>query len=96
MKTIVTSHPYPPIPLRSMDWQACFDGEEEDGPYGYGATETEAIEDLKRNRVQHWKRRANEGCAYWRINCQIRQVQRDWQTRFGTTNMELPKRFAVC
>ena len=47
MKTIVTSHPYPPIPLRSMDWQACFDGEEEDGPYGYGATEAEAIEDLK-------------------------------------------------
>ena len=43
---IVTKHIYPPIPLRSFDWCAYQEGTEEDGPYGYGATETEALENL--------------------------------------------------
>lgn len=35
-----------PIPTRKMDWVAYFADCEEDGQYGYGATEKEAIEDL--------------------------------------------------
>jgi hypothetical protein len=45
---IITRHIYPPIPLRQFDWCAYHDGEEETGHYGYGATEAEALEDLKR------------------------------------------------
>lgn len=45
---IVTSHIYPPIPIRDYDWCAYYDGEEE-GDCGYGATEAEAIRDLKDN-----------------------------------------------
>lgn len=30
-----------------MDWCAYYDGHEEEGNYGYGRTEAEAIEDLK-------------------------------------------------
>jgi hypothetical protein len=43
---IVTSHIFPPIPDRSMDWCAYYDGEEERGDYGYGPTEQAAINDL--------------------------------------------------
>jgi len=43
---ITTSHVCPPIPVRTSDWCASFDGREEDGPYGCGATEAEAITDL--------------------------------------------------
>ena len=46
---IVTSHIYPPIPDRSMDWCAYYDGEEERGDYGYGPTEQAAIDDLTAN-----------------------------------------------
>jgi hypothetical protein len=46
---IVTSHIFPPIPDRSMDWCAYYDGEEERGDYGYGPTEQAAIEDLTAN-----------------------------------------------
>lgn len=45
-KKIVTSHVYPPIPIRSWDWCAYPDGEEELGHYGWGATEAEAVEEL--------------------------------------------------
>ena len=44
---IVTTFVHPPIPIRSHDWCACIDGTEEDGPYGWGATEAEAIADLQ-------------------------------------------------
>ena len=44
---IITSFLYPPIPIRNHDWVAYLEGEEESGPYGYGKTEEEAIEDLK-------------------------------------------------
>ena len=43
---IKTSYLYPPIPLRDHDWCAYLDGREEDGPYGWGATEQAAIDDL--------------------------------------------------
>lgn len=46
---IVTVHEYPPIPIRSFDWRAYRDGDEEAGNYGYGRTEQEAIEDLLAN-----------------------------------------------
>ena len=42
---IRTAHDYPPIPYRNLDWSAWYDGHEE-GDYGHGATEAEAIQDL--------------------------------------------------
>ena len=49
MPEILTSHIYPPIPIRSFDWCAFFAEEEgyEDARIGWGATEEEAIADLK-------------------------------------------------
>jgi len=45
-RKIVTRFEHPPIPIRTMDWLAIYDGEEE-GAEGWGATEAEAIADLK-------------------------------------------------
>ena len=47
-KLIRTSYVNPPIPCRSMDWQATFDRHDPDQlqPVGYGATELEAVTDL--------------------------------------------------
>ena len=51
MPKIVTSYVFPPIPDRRFDWSAWRDGDEpnDDGQMtiGYGATEEEAIADLK-------------------------------------------------
>lgn len=49
---IRTSYVYPPIPIRAFDWSAVdddtYDGAEDSHcPIGHGATEQEAIEDLK-------------------------------------------------
>jgi len=44
---IRTTYVHPPIPIRTSDWCACVEGQEEDGPYGWGTTEAEAIADLK-------------------------------------------------
>ncbi len=46
MRKIVTSPTHSPLPVRQHDWCAHFDGEEEAGNYGYGATEAEAIADF--------------------------------------------------
>jgi hypothetical protein len=46
MRKIVTSPTHSPLPYRHYDWCAYFDGEEEAGNYGYGATEIEAIADF--------------------------------------------------
>jgi hypothetical protein len=45
---IKTEFVYPPIPVRAFDWQA-YDDDTYDGsgPVGTGATEAEAIDDLK-------------------------------------------------
>lgn len=47
---IITEFVYPPIPIRSMDWQAYYDGEEPDddgrAEFGTGVTEKAAIHDL--------------------------------------------------
>ena len=48
MAKIVTVNEFPPIPVRHFDWCAYWDGEEETGDYGYGATEQEAIDELLR------------------------------------------------
>lgn len=48
---IKTEFVYPPIPIRSQDWIAYFDGREEEGPYGSGETEQAAIEDL----IENWE-----------------------------------------
>lgn len=53
---VVTQYAPPPIPLRGFDWTAIdddtYDGS---GPVGYGATEQEAIADLRdRMPVQQW------------------------------------------
>lgn len=49
MRKIVTSHVFPPIPTRQFDWCAFYDGDEESGNYGYGATEAEAVKDFLEN-----------------------------------------------
>lgn len=43
---VKTEFTFPPIPVRDHDWHAWIDGLEEDGFYGHGCTEKEAIEDL--------------------------------------------------
>lgn len=45
---IVTAYDPKPIPPRQFDWSAADDGYEPGDPIGYGQTEAEAIEDLKR------------------------------------------------
>ena len=37
----------PAVPGSMFDWTAWIDGEEEDGPSGYGVTEDAAIQDLR-------------------------------------------------
>ena len=48
-RKIHTYNVAPPIPCREFDWCAWYDGDEEHGPRGWGATEAEAITDLKDN-----------------------------------------------
>lgn len=45
-RIIVTVYDAPPIPFRGVDWHAIYEGTEETGPYGRGATEDEAIANL--------------------------------------------------
>jgi hypothetical protein len=44
LRKINTTHVRPPIPDRSFDWQATFDGYEPGESIGTGATEQEAID----------------------------------------------------
>lgn len=44
---MITSYVCPPIPWRGADWCAYLDGDEECGPYGFGATEADAVLDLE-------------------------------------------------
>jgi len=46
-RKIITSHDYPPIPIRNYDWSAFREDYDEGDLIGYGATEKMAIEDLK-------------------------------------------------
>jgi hypothetical protein len=45
-RKIVTFYWAKPIPTNKFDWTAFYDGEEESGHYGFGATEAEAIADF--------------------------------------------------
>ena len=45
-KTILIHYEHPPIPDRSYDYVALFQGEEECAKYGYGATPQAALQDL--------------------------------------------------
>lgn len=47
MPKIITEFECPPIPSRAFDWCAVTDDYEPGAPIGYGATEAEAIADLK-------------------------------------------------
>jgi len=48
---IVTKHVYPPIPIRSFDWRAWVEGEDEETRVeGWGETEEKAIRDLRLQR----------------------------------------------
>ena len=48
-KKIITHHEFPPIPIRTFDWCAMRDGDDECGHrHGWGRTKAEAIEDLLR------------------------------------------------
>ena len=42
---IIITYVYPPIPIRSFDWQAYYDGYEE-GACGWGSTPKLALDDL--------------------------------------------------
>jgi hypothetical protein len=45
---IITRHDPPPIPIRCFDWSAVTDNYDGPGsPIGHGATEEEAVADLK-------------------------------------------------
>jgi len=49
-RRMITHHVFPPIPIRTSDWCAYYDDiGPEDGPCGWGATEEDAIRDLKEN-----------------------------------------------
>lgn len=63
MKKIVTNHVYPPIPVRTSDWCAHFDGEEEAGGYGWGRTEQEAIDDFVANLEELPCKNIDKRCA---------------------------------
>jgi hypothetical protein len=45
-RTIRLVHVAPPIPVYSCDWLAVYEGEEEDGPRGWGETPETALADL--------------------------------------------------
>lgn len=60
-RTIVTSYVNPPIPVRQYDWCAHYEGEEEAGNYGYGATEAEAIQDFIDNCQADHDERLGDG-----------------------------------
>jgi hypothetical protein len=62
-RKIVTSHVYPPIPVRNFDWSAYYEGDEEAGQYGYGATEAEAIADFIENFRDDCDLRLDGKCA---------------------------------
>lgn len=44
---IITTHVFPPIPIRRYDWSAVRDGYEPGQPIGWGYTEEQAIHNLK-------------------------------------------------
>lgn len=58
---IVATNICPPIPIRSHDWCAHYDGHEEDGNYGWGSTKAEAIQDF----IDNCQEAHDERLAKW-------------------------------
>lgn len=50
-RKIITCFVNPPIPIRTSDWCAYYEGSGEIGPVGWAATEVEAIDDLRAQDV---------------------------------------------
>lgn len=71
MRKIVASPTHSPLPSRSHDWCAYFEGEEEAGGYGYGATEEEAIADFVENVAEN---SLDELVAFWKADAQRQTV----------------------
>jgi len=46
MLKVIVKQTNSPLPVRTHDWVAYIDGQEEDGPYGYGSTDDDAKRDL--------------------------------------------------
>lgn len=46
MRSVTFIYEYPPIPVRSCDWRACWTDDDECGPSGFGATKKAAFADL--------------------------------------------------
>lgn len=77
-RRIVTAHVYPPIPTRSSDWCAHYEGEEEAGNYGWGATEEEAIADFIENCAEgHDERLDGPDPDFLRDRQQDEEMRRD-------------------
>lgn len=64
MRRIITHNVFPPIPIRSFDWCAYLDGDDdnESAPRGWGVTETDAILDL-RDQLQDIDATRSDYCA---------------------------------
>lgn len=62
-RKIVTHCSFPPIPTNKYDWCAYYDGDEEAGDYGYGATEAEAIADFIEHQQADCDLRLDGQCA---------------------------------
>lgn len=75
-RTIVTSYVNPPIPVRQYDWCAHYEGEEEAGGYGYGATEQEAIDDFQDNHQADHDERLNSKSSN-------KYLQGEWKAHVG-------------
>jgi len=52
-KKVITSHDYPPIPIRHYDWSAIREDYDAGDLVGYGKTEQEAINDLLEQEIEH-------------------------------------------
>jgi len=60
---IATNYDYPPIPIRSMDWSAWYEGEEDEQmDVGTGPTEAAAILDL----IENYSPVSGGYAAHWR------------------------------
>jgi hypothetical protein len=51
-RKIITRHEYPPVPWRGWDWVAFREGDEETGPFYWGATQEDAIAELTEYEVE--------------------------------------------
>lgn len=51
-RRVVLVYEHPPIPDRRCDWRAYRPGDEENGPFGWGATRREAVRDLREREAE--------------------------------------------